>query len=735
MAAGGLVKTSAALPFARAAGLFRKPKDPCWYAGLAFAVAVALCLVAHCHYVFKPPKRLEWFALWLGLSVLLTVPCRWLVNRVVSQLQRHVIYPLIGGLLLAVWWNGQIFDNLWLHAKALQSVLGVFVFVAHTLTFALLLGALWTGLAKLEAPAKSQAERGSFRWPVRNLVLFLLAANALAAWYVSQERTIYFCDFMGYWTWSADWAELCLRDPAAGWERFRISVQSAGYGLLPSLGPASAIAMFGDHRLVYVLAVVNLYLGATFLAVWAFVNRYVPGGRTGVLVAVILFGMPLVWWPILRGYLDLGGAAFAVLSLVVYLRRPQGMLHATDLIAVAALLAGAVLFRRWYSFWVVAFGAVIAAEAAIAFVVALRTEPQIAWRRLVPPVLVGGLTGIVLCLAAWPMVLHVAQADYADAYAAYRSPFTLAVRLGNLGSLIGWPYIAVSAAATIALAFSPTLRRPALLSVATGPVIVAHFLRTQDFNPHHTYLLLPSLVLPPLLVLAALFARWPGWAASLGIGSVLAAGLVGLAPQLDSRADGVRIYTGRITPAADCRPLQRGDLDEWRRMLRFLSAETERTGERIAIVSSSPTFDPTMMLSAGRSLREPFPALERCEEPWGVDRVAGFPNGLFRAGLVLVADPPQTHLDPGEQQTILLPARQLLDGTGIGQAFDRLPESFALDSGVTVLVFRRARPVNADAFATFQADLQHAHASRPHVFTPSKEASAAALESPPVGSR
>jgi hypothetical protein len=101
-----------------------------------------------------------------------------------------------------------------------------------------------------------------------------------------------------------------------------------------------------------------------------------------------------------------------------------------------------------------------------------------------------------------------------------------------------------------------------------------------------------------------------------------------------------------------------------------------------------------------------------------VDRVGGFPVGLFRASLVLVPSPPQTHLRPGEQEVIAFPSHCLLTGTGIGRAFDRLPVGFHVQNGITVFAYRRVRPVDAADFAALCEHLRRSHPTRPHVFTP-----------------
>jgi hypothetical protein len=101
-----------------------------------------------------------------------------------------------------------------------------------------------------------------------------------------------------------------------------------------------------------------------------------------------------------------------------------------------------------------------------------------------------------------------------------------------------------------------------------------------------------------------------------------------------------------------------------------------------------------------------------------VDRRDGFPAAVLRADVLVVADPPQTHLDPAEQQGVVVTARSVWDGTDIGRAFDRLPGEYRLGDDVTVRLYRRARPIPAADLRAYCERLRRAHPDKPSFFTP-----------------
>jgi hypothetical protein len=177
-----------------------------------------------------------------------------------------------------------------------------------------------------------------------------------------------------------------------------------------------------------------------------------------------------------------------------------------------------------------------------------------------------------------------------------------------------------------------------------------------------------------------------------------------------------------VVPDVRHPPLVRGDLDEIHRLLAWLDRETAGTSKRYCILASSDRFNQTMILHADSSLGEDFPAVKRIAVLPEKDRLDGFPAALFVSDLVLVADPPQTHLlRPGEQAVVTIPVESFLKNLDIARAFEKDPETFELDGGTTLHVYRRKRPVREDELAAFCERLKAAHLDIPRMFTPPPE--------------
>ena len=75
-----------------------------------------------------------------------------------------------------------------------------------------------------------------------------------------------------------------------------------------------------------------------------------------------------------------------------------------------------------------------------------------------------------------------------------------------------------------------------------------------------------------------------------------------------------------------------------------------------------------------------------------VDKRDGLPYAIADMDYLVVASPAQTHLNPGEQRVVTIPAEAMLSDSPLSAAFERMDCEFRLQNGVSVFVFRRIRP-------------------------------------------
>ena len=628
--------------------------------------------------------------------------------------------------LVLVWWEFGLVDNRWVFAAGLRPVIDAMRILDGWIAGTAIAWSLLALTIDPRAPAVVFPPTVSWfgRRHTVGWCLFAIAGLAFVGWFVRAERTVYFWDYGGYWTWTAEVAEDVWASPESVWETFKTSVKYGSYNLIPAAGPGAVMSVAGTDRVVYVLSTFAMYgVGVAVVLTLAVrsIGRYWPGRPSvtvGLTPMAVLVGMPMLWAGTLRGMPDVGGVALGLGILAIYLSRPWAELRWQQWVTIAGMLAALSLFRRWYNIWILAFLLVVAVESAIGLVLVRRREGVRAAVRLAVPVAAVPVVFLaVIASVAWPMVAELATANVARDYVGYKLPLPFGTRLGLMTSAIGWlPVIAAGLGGLVLLADSRT-RRAVMISVAMLPILVYELLKVHDPAVHHFGLYMPALLLLAAAGLTRLALAIPTVPRVAFVAGLLLVSVLPPVAMFVPAAGSFQQSTAPWLPDRQFHPLVRDDADELARLLVDLHERVGPDGT-FAVLASSTTINPTTFMVAGRSLDVPFNAKGRILIMPEVDRRDGYPGELFRADYVVVADPPQYHIRPEEQQTVIIPTRSVLDGTDIGAAFTRLPGEYAFDNGVRVYLYRRDRPPTSAELDAFHAKLEAAQPEFPKVWTP-----------------
>lgn len=552
------------------------------------------------------------------------------------------------------------------------------------------------------ARRRSPAAASSSRLPLAAGALAGAAVVAFVAWYVLAERWIYFWDQSGYWLRSVAVAERLPHDPLGALATVLGTIRRDDYNQLIVVPLAPAMALLGEGRLVYVLAVAVLYGLAAAASIALFAERAflrplrVPAAGVALGVVTVVLA-PRLWLPVLVGLPDVAGCI--VIPLVWWaLRDPVAQIASRRLAGIAAALALLVVLRRWYAYWVLALLLALAAEQL--FRVRDRRALLAAWARIA---LLGGAALLLFLLVTGSHGIAMLSADYGRMHAAYRSARPLLAAPSLLLRDFGAFWLLLAAAGAVVALRSATTRAAARLLLVQSLLVVLLFARTQNFNGHHLYLLFPQLATFAAIATATLGgARRSGRAVAAVVVALL---VIDFAVQL---APGVQ---GALGPLAGAfggvvhPPLVRSDLGEVARLTRTLDALTRDENSRIYVLSSSVLLNDEVLANAHRT--DPsLPDLRgRILSTSHVDQRDGFPWALAQAGFVVLSDPTGFHLRPEDQRVVGVPADAIRGGRGIGRAFERLSDVFVLEDGSTVTIHARRRETSRDEIAELQRAL------------------------------
>ncbi len=583
-----------------------------------------------------------------------------------------------------------------------------------------------TLVALLVLQAGTEARRANVLAVVKAIVsdwcwLVLLAGTlAATAIYVLASHRILFWDSVGYWNTTDVLADLIRQ---GRWQELvRDVLQSVGdeYSLIPAVIPSLLTAPLGGKSLLgYQLAVATCYLVPALLAVGALglaLARIMTPGMDSLpwreriqlttlgAVAVVLLLPHFLQVFLKYNMLDVGGVALIVLLAFAW-RRMLWVLPApppTDdtvrhnwsvMAAAASVTALSVLsfvFRRWYLFDVVGF-----AFGALCYLVVVVPRQARRWQDLLGNLALASCAAVmtltataVAILEQWVLQWH--SRNYEEAYASYQADWS--EMLAYLQGLFGLLLPALCGLFAIVLLLVGRQRALPVMLVLGTVVAVLGFHQIQGPAWHHFYLIMP--LLGGLTAAGTiLLSRRIGLKSTLLI--LFAGGwFLGLAPRHSNQP------LAALQPRyVDLWPYRDPDADELARLAHWLDAALGPE-ERYCVLASGLAVNFSKLVNAWQvdsSLIDGKAAIWRQQVP-EVDSRDGPPtDALEHCSLMIVATPPQTHLHPSEQQSFLILANELLNADEVGAAYDRLDNTYRLPSGITLVVFRKRRPIGDEA--------------------------------------
>ena len=434
-------------------------------------------------------------------------------------------------------------------------------------------------------------------------------------------------------------------------------------------------------------------------------------GSLPLAVAATFFAYPAAWAVAARGMPDVGGLVLTVCALRLAERLARllalGQGHDARIapmtrrvaLALALTLFAMFAFRRWYALTAAGISITLAIEVGS---VAFSRRARFRWKDAMAA---GALAVLTLLALSSPVIVdwlpNLGAHDYARSYAAYRKPPD--VFLHQLGDWVGLlPALAALGGAALLWRRSAD-RRLLRLTLGSAAIAAALFLRIQTPYIHHLYLIAPAIAAPVAASLMLAFASRPR-AALAALAALGAITLSPLAAALNPLA---------LAPIAGLPRAPRADLDELERLKGWVD-QRARLDARVCGLGSSYTFSGQLIgelwqLHPEREAR--FRPKTDVKTP-DVDAVDGPPSAsLMDCAIIIVGDPVQTHLNPDDQQTVVLPSREMLTGQGIGAKFRRTGEVFHLENGVSAIVFERLAPLNDADIAALQSRWRAARAA------------------------
>ena len=540
---------------------------------------------------------------------------------------------------------------------------------------------------------------------LNKIILFLtvvLMIIAITSIYVSNEDTIYWWDFVGYQNAANNLTNL-----------FRVSLQRAIDDILGSLSQQKNylitlplipfIYIFGNQRIIYILSINLVYLLPFSLLLGAIAIKLIPVHSRWVFWSTVAIALliPMSWSPNLRGYPDMGATLFILLGILFYLKNIR-LTSWWQIPIIGFCLGISIVLRRHFAYSTIAFLGAISFQITLDYLTNFKFSKTSGKRILESAIkisLISLTCFLTISIFAWGFIQNSLTENYRALYAAW----SLSI------PDIFWRYCCFYGLVTlllVAIGFFVGFLRKFLIPSTTiflllfGIFSLVEWLILLRYGNIHY-----SLHFTPIVVLGLTSFIWITIHTFRGKTRLIIFSIAGiyLIINLIFGLTPIGKFNNPLRPlfASNFSPLIRSDYDQVLRLADYLS-KLAPNQELVYIAASSNHFNANIIRNANRIINpENWSNLRAISKPH-IDTRDTYPlPELLEAQYVVIAHPFQKVLltdeqvlKPGQQDLVKFVYYAFIKNLPITEDFQKLPEEFILDGGVTVSFYKRIRPTS-----------------------------------------
>jgi hypothetical protein len=526
-----------------------------------------------------------------------------------------------------------------------------------------------------------------------NIFLFLLLIIVVASvtsLYILKEQYYYFWDYSTYFQKTNDLVLQLKKSPVEAALTFLFSLFD-DYTQLPLIPILPFRLLLGSSRLGFVLSLALAYIIPFCLVMGVIATQIIPSKSHSVfwLTAFISLLIPPVWIPVFRGFPDIGGEILLMLATLFYWKNTN-LKNRQQIKNISIFLALSVLFRRHFIYETRVFLATICIYNIIDFIPRLQTDFRNAWFHLQDIFWRVGHIALLFAIFTFIVFIKVLFINYRALYSSYE--LSSESNFLYYGQAYGWMLWGLALLGFILGCFEQSFFQPNLRFIALFGILSTSqwiFFAKQVSAQYSTHFL-------PFVILGISLLGWIIWLKRrLSIQTIL----FGLQSFLLTLNIGIGLdIFGKIKSPAQSifakreSPLFREDYHAIIELIGYLR-NLSTPKQQFYIASSSYTFNYSIITVAEQQhFGKPIVSIARTTN---IDSRDFYPlNSLIQSHYVVVANPFQHHVMPQEQKLVQGVVEMFNKNLAIAQDFTPLPQTFALEHGVKVRIYKRIRPTS-----------------------------------------
>jgi hypothetical protein len=530
---------------------------------------------------------------------------------------------------------------------------------------------------------------------VKPIDIFLLSglitlSLLLSYFYISQEQYYYYWDYARSFQQLNDLINSFQKSALEGIGLIIISLFD-DYTQLPSIPLLPLRLVLGGSRLSFINSLILVYAIPFCLVMGLTLSRIISVKPRLVFWSTSLFSLlvPSVWIPIFRGFPDIGGSTLVSLAILTYWQN-SNLKTKNQQILIALLLGISVLFRRHFIYSVRALIITIIIYKLIE--IHSKYARRLALYLKYIKIFSLRIIYILFSFSAFSFIVIIKALfiNYRTLYASYEASATSNAEfyIQAFGLII----CASSIAGFICACQSEYIdRRKSNFLFLFGLIsIFQWFFFAKQINIQYSTHFLIFIIPGNYLLIHTIHSKLKQHINKTCL--VFSIFFYGLNLPYAISTYLKFAYPISLIFSKKEAPLFREDYESVASLVKYLRAHNN-SNQKIYVAASSYTLNYSIFTVAEQQLFGK--SILSISRNSNIDSRDFYPlNGLLQAHYVVVASPYQYHVDPKEQTVVKVVVDAFKENWAIAQDFTPLPQTFTLEHGVTVRIYKRIRPTS-----------------------------------------
>lgn len=508
-----------------------------------------------------------------------------------------------------------------------------------------------------------------------SIVVISMVILAYVYQLVNSNEFVYYWDYSGYWCISTEYKKMLYSDIKDVYSHMINSINFQEYNVFTCIPMVIYMEIMGEDFLTYILGVCilfyfPLYINLVIIFYIIKSKLKIEKYNSYIIPYIIPFTCPFFLSPILSGYIDCSGLLMLSSLIILYLNYEHETFNFKINLLISILMVQAVIIRRWYAFFIVAF-----------MMIFLISELYICIKNksikyIKNFMFIGIMSLFILFFFFRNLFFTFIQNQYSFSYQAYGRGEIL----DKIFDLLNYFGIAI----IIIIVFSVVISKKLSLLMWSWIVFtVVLFYRVQNMGLQHRYLLcIPIYILIVISILAACKYNKKIYYICI---------MVLIFNMTYSYMGGNNHILSKVFTSYTNKPLIRNDISELKRMSIFLEELYEKYGYKSYILASSNILNSDIMYKLDYPKNTPNYLLDTAH----VDLRDGFPVSFLSADIVVVTSPVQYHLLPDDQRVVGLLSEEFIYSRKISLHFKEI-KWYTLDNDVKAIVYQKINDFTTD---------------------------------------